>query len=445
MFKVYTIGGYSEVGKNMTAIELGEDIIVFDCGLYMPAVVDLQETTKQPTAHLLNSVGAFPDDSFLEKNKHRVRAFLISHAHLDHVGAVQYIAKKYPEAEIFGTPFTIEVLKTLLEDTKTTLKNKITVINQDASCFIKGRNRKYRAEFISMTHSTLQTSIVALHTDSGIIAYAEDFKLDNTPILGNPPNYKRLKEIAKQGIKLLIVDSLYSSDDYKTPSEKIARALVEEVLLTVDNENRGIFVTTFSSHIARLKSIVEFSRKLNRKVIFVGRSLSKYVNAAKKIKMCPFEKDIELVSYTKQIESALKKVEKDRAKYVVVCTGHQGEPGSVLDRIASGKLQFNFKKGDSVIFSSKVIPIPINMSNRANMEKKLKKYDVRIFDHVHVSGHGGREDIRDLINLLKPKYIIPAHGSLDQISPAIELAREMGYELNKTAFLCQDGSKVVIN
>ena len=405
----------------------------------------MQESTRQPTPQLIKSCGGLPDDKFLEKNKHKVRAFLIAHAHLDHVGAVHYIAHKYPQAEIFGTPFTIEVLKTLMKDSNMTLRNKIKPINPDSSCMIKGKSKKYQADFINITHSTIQSTMIGLHTDEGIIVYANDFKLDNTPTLGKPPNYAKMRELAKKGIKVLIVDSLYSKDERKTHSEKIAKAMVEEVMLTIDHHNHGVIVTTFSSHIARLNSIVEFSKKLNRKVVFVGRSLAKYVNAAKKVNMCPFDKDIQLVSYSNQLKSKLKLIDKNREQYVLVCTGHQAEPGSILDRLVSGnELPFKFKPQDSVIFSSSVIPVPVNISARANMDKKLKQKDVRIFNDVHCSGHGGREDIRDLINILKPKHIIPSHGGLDKTTPAMELMKEMGYKMGQTAHLCENGSIVEV-
>jgi ribonuclease J len=444
MFKIHTISGYNEVGKNMTAVEFKDDIIVFDCGFFIPALVDLQDEIRQPTFEMYKDAGAFPDYDFLEKNKEKVRAFLITHAHLDHVGAIPYIASKFPDAEIYGTPFTIEVLRSLMADSKIFLRNKIQIVNPDNSVFIKGKSQKYKADFINITHSTIQSSIIALHSQDGAIVYANDFKLDNSPVIGKPPSYKKMLEVGKGGVKVLIVDSLYSKDERKTHSEKIARAMVEEVMLTIDHRNKGIIISTFSSHIARLKSIVDFSKRLNRKVIFVGRSLNKYVAAAKKVNECPFQNDVEIASYTKQVESKLKRVDKDRENYVLVCTGHQAEPGSVLDRIVSGKLPFQFKPQDSVIFSSSVIPAPVNVANRANMDKKLRNKDVRIFDNVHVSGHGGREDLRDLINIFKPENVIPSHGGLDKTTPAMGLFKEMGYQYGKNAHLCQDGQIVEI-
>jgi len=181
-----------------------------------------------------------------------------------------------------------------------------------------------------------------------------------------------------------------------------------------------------------LKSIVDCAKELGRKPVFIGRSLGKYVNAAIRTKLCPFAKEIIIVSYRKQIASILKKISANRDKYLVVCTGHQGEPGSVLDRLSREELPFNFQPRDHLIFSSKVIPAEINIANRAQLDKRFKQKGVRIFDQVHVSGHAAREDLRDMITMLNPQHIIPAHGDLAKLTPMAELAGEMGYKLGKT-------------
>ena len=201
----------------------------------------------------------------------------------------------------------------------------------------------------------------------------------------------------------------------------------------------SIFVATFSSHIARIKSIVDYAKKLNRKVYVIGRSMNKYISAAKEAKMCPFKNNIQIGSYKSQVESILKKVSKNRKNSLVICTGHQGEPGSILDRLSRKKLPFSFNYNDNIIFSSKTIPVPANIANKENMDKRLRKSGVRIFDEVHVSGHGGKEDLRDLLLIVKPKNIIPSHGSIQQLTPMIELAREMGYKAGKECHLMQDG------
>ena len=174
----------------------------------------------------------------------------------------------------------------------------------------------------------------------------------------------------------------------------------------------------------------------------MGRSMKKYVSAAIDVGMCPFQKDIQLISYKRQVDSVLRKVEKDRKNSLVVCTGHQGEPGSIMDRLSRNKLPFNFRSGDNVIFSSKTIPSSINVANKDQLDKRLHRAGVRIFDNIHVSGHAGREDLRDLISMLNPEHIIPAHGSLMQLTPMIELAKEMGYKSGKDCHLMQNGQKI---
>jgi len=423
----------------MTAVDLGEDVILFDCGLFLPPIVELEEAEKVYTEKKLRGIKAIPDDLMLDKLglRDKVRAIIPSHAHLDHIGAIPFMAHRY-NAEVIGTPFTIEVLKSILSDEKINLMNKLKVVQPNSFCYVQGKQKKYRVDFVNITHSTIQCSLVALHTPEGIVLYANDFKLDNTPIMGQKPNYDLLKKLGEEGIKVLIVDSLYSGDARKTASEKVARTLLEEVLFTTRNENAGLIVTTFSSHIARLKSITEFGKKLNRKIVFLGRSLNKYVTSATKVDMCPFRKDVEIATYRKQLERKLKQIDKRRSEYMVVCTGHQGEPGSILDRLGRNKLPFKFNKEDNIVFSSSIIPAETNIKNRERLDLKLRKRGARLFNNVHVSGHGGREDLRDFLNLINPEHIIPSHGSHEKIAPMIDLAKELGYK-PKNLHLMNDG------
>jgi len=443
--KIHTIGGYNEVGKNMTIIELADDAIILDSGFFMPAIVEMQEQEQQQSysEKKLRANSALPDDILVQRLglRNKVRAILLGHAHLDHIGAIPYTSYRY-DAPVVGTPFTIAVLKRIMDDEKIKIPNKIAPVNPNSSFTIKGKKRSYQAEFINTTHSTIQTSMVAIHTPEGVVLYANDFKLDNTPVMGLPPNYKALQSIAKEGVKVLIVDSLYSGENKKTPSEKVARALVEEVLLTIKNEKHAIFVSTFSSHIARIKSIVDFSKKLGRDVYVLGRSMNKYLSAANEVGMCPFRRDIQIGSYKRQVETILKKVQKNREKSLVICTGHQGEPGSILDRLSRKMLPFEFTQNDNVVFSSKTIPVPVNIANKENLDKKLRKSGARLFNDVHVSGHGGREDLRDLVSVVNPENIIPSHGSTQQLTPMIELAREMGFKSGKECHLMQDGQSL---
>ncbi len=442
--KIYAIGGYSEIGKNMTALEINDDFFIFDAGLFLPPIVELEEKENRSDGNLLRNIKALPDDTVLtEEMKKKVRAILIGHAHLDHVGAVPYIAPAY-NAGIYGTPYTIAVLKKILENEQARLSNGLHSMPSGSHFFIQGKNQKYKVDFVTITHSTIQTVMIALHTNSGIFLYANDFKFDNTPILGAGPDWNKLRELGRAGVKALVVESLYADDERKTPSEKVARALLEDVLLTTNNRNSLIIVSTFSSHIARLKSIVDFGRKLKRRIIFAGRSLEKYVSAAIEVKMCPFQHSIQIAKYKNQVNSIFKKINNHKKEYLIVCTGHQGEPNSVLDKISRDKTPLQLGHNDHVVFSSKVIPAEVNIANRANLDKRLKARGVRIFDNVHVSGHAGREDLRDFIDLVKPEHIIPAHGDIKKLSALAELAGEMGYKLGKNCHILQNGQSVVV-
>lgn len=448
--EVCTIGGFEQVGKNMTAVKVKDDVIIFDAGIYLPAIIEIQE--EETHEHIYNEkdlrrIGALPDDLVLDKYgwTNKVRAIIIGHAHLDHLGALPYLAHRYPQAEIIATPFTMAVLDGILEGEKIVLKNRKRIVKEDSTYVLNGASGPIKMEFIHTTHSTLQCVFVAMHTSEGTFFYALDFKLDNYPVIGDPPRYNKLRELGRKGVDILVIDSLYSGTERKTPSERIARNLVEDAMSSVRDRKAAMIVTTFSSHISRLKSIVDFGKKTGRQIVFIGRSLNKYVTAAIKVGQCPFKRDIMMMKFRKQVDSFLKKVEKDRGRYLVVCTGHQAEPGSILDRMVKDETPLKLREGDNIIFCSSVIPDPVNINARDRMDKKLRKKGVRIQTDVHVSGHGGREDMRDLINILKPKHVIPAHGSLQQETPLIELAGELGYKFGETSHLSPNGKVLRFN
>lgn len=442
MINVCSIGSYSEVGKNMTAVRVGNETIILDIGFYLPALIDFEEgggDRKTLNRETLIKIGAIPDDNVINEWADSVKAIVLSHAHLDHIGAVPMLAPKY-NAPVIGTPYTIEVLKTMMADDKLTIKNKIKVMNINSKMQV---SENISIELINVTHSTLQTAMIAIHTKEGTILYANDFKFDNHPIVGKKTNIKRLKELGNENVKLLIVNSMYSNSDQKTPSEKVAREMLKDVLLGTENSENIIFATTFASHIARLSSLVSLGNMLNRKVIMLGRSMQKYIKAAEKLNLVKFTGKAEIIGYANKIKKKLKQIEKtDRSKYMIICTGGQGEPSSVLNKIITNKIPFEFVGGDHVIFSNRIIPALPNQNNRRLMEENLKKKNVRIFKDLHVSGHASREDIRDLITMVKPQHIIPVHGYPDMFKGLTELCSDMGYDIAKKVHIMQDGFKI---
>jgi len=427
MIEIRAVGGYNEIGRNMTAIKVGEDVVILDMGIHLEnyirytddediLIVNLDEMTKQD---------AIPDISLIKDWKDKIKVIIPTHAHLDHIGAVPFLANNF-KAPLLCTPFTAEVIRNTIKEEKIKMKNKIEVLNTNAIYHISDN---LKIEFINTTHSVPHCVMVALHTKQGVILYANDFKFDLHPTIGEKPNFKRLEELGKKGIFGLIVESTYAKDRGRTPSESVAKEKLRDVLLGTDTRNKAVIVTTFSSHIARLKSIVEFGRKMNRKIVFLGRSLAKYTAAAENVGLVNFTKEVEIAKYSNQIKRMLKRIMKDgKEKYLMVVTGHQGEPKATLAKMTKGIFKFMFEPEDLVVFSCKVIPTPTNENNREMLENELKDFNVRIFKNIHVSGHAAGEDIKDFIKIVKPKHIIPAHGSTDMTKALADLATDIGYK-----------------
>lgn len=216
-------------------------------------------------------------------------------------------------------------------------------------------------------------------------------------------------------------------------------------MVGTNSKGKAVIITTFSSHLARLKSIISFGKKMNRKIVFLGRSLAKYVQAAESIGLVNFSKDVEIVKYGGQIKKKLEYIErKGKEKYLLVVTGHQGEKKATLSKIARKKLPFRFGKEDHIIFSCTVIPSKVNIENRRKLEEQLKHYHVRIFKDIHQSGHASREDLRDLINLVKAKHIVPAHGEAKMKNALASLAVEKGYKLRKTVHIIHNKDRLFL-
>jgi ribonuclease J len=405
-----------------------DEAVLLDLGLHMDNYIAYTEereelaSEKDVSPEAMIRVNAVPNINHIRDLWPKVKAICISHAHLDHVGAVPFISNKF-KADIHGTKYTIEVLKAMVSNEKVSLRNNLVAHPVNSKFKV---SNKITIEFINVTHSVPQTVIIAVHTPYGVLVYANDFKLDNAPTLGDKPNMKRLQELGQQGVKVLIVDSLYADTPMKTPSESIAKEMLKDVLLGVNSKGKAVIVTTFSSHIARLRSIAELARKLKRRPVFIGRSLDKYVSAAKRAGIIDLEKYGEHIKYGGKVKKFFKKV-KHPEKTLFIVTGHQGEPRAVLSRMVYQNL-YHFNEEDHVIFSCSVIPVENNKINREKLDKALKEKRVRLFTDVHVSGHAFREDLRDLIHVLKPKNIIPTHGTVKKLEAMRELCTEMGYK-----------------
>ncbi len=441
---ICTVGGFNEVGKNMTAIKVDDEVVIIDMGLYLDPYIKYTKNDDfelEITASKLQKIGAIPDIKPIKDWVRKVVAIVPTHAHLDHVGAIPFLAKRF-DAPIICTPYTAEIIRTICRDEKISLSNELKVLNPNSKIKLSDN---IMVEFINITHSTPQTVMVLVHTPYGKVLYCNDFKFDNRPVLGKKPNYDRLKRLKDEDVVCLVVDGTRAQQSQKTPSEQVAKEMLRDVMLGTESEGKGIIVTTFSSHLARLQSIIEFGKKLHRKIVFLGRSLSKYVAAGEKIGIINFTQDVELIKYKKKIAKKLKQVARDPSKYLVVCTGHQGEEKSVLSRIANNEFDFRLGRDDEIIFSCTVIPTPLNRANREMLESTLKSYGCRIFKDIHVSGHAAREDLRDLINMVEPQHIIPAHGDMNKATALAELCTEMGYKVGEDVHIMRNGQMITFD
>lgn len=403
---ICTIGGFTKTEGNSVAIKVDDEVVILDMGLSMENYIRFQEDREDiqiKTYQDLLKVDALPDYGYIDDWKDQVKAIVCSHGHLDHIGAIPFAGPLFPNAPIISAPYSIEILKSIIKDEHIQLPNKLISLNLGSSYKISD---KITVELINMTHSIAHAAIVVIHTPYGKVMYANDFKLDRQPVLGKKPNFARLQQLGDKGVTLLIMNCLYAHSHTKCPSESVAKEMLKDVMLGVNSEGKAMIVTTFSSHLARLKSIIELGKRLNRKIIFLGRSLDKYVKAAERINLINFTSEIKIHRHRDKVQKILKRIEKEgRDKYLIVCTGHQGEPKAILSRISRGELDFKFKPGDLVIFSCQIIPVEINKENRDKLERSLKVRNIRIFKDVHVSVLPDTEVVINDCNGMKIKEI----------------------------------------
>ncbi len=436
--EICTVSGYSEFGKNMTAVRYGNEAVIIDMGIhpenYIRFTEDEEDLAKVNAVSLIRAK-AIPDASPISGWKHMVKAIVMGHAHLDHCGAVPYLAAAY-DAPVVCTPFTAEVIKTMIKDGNFRFKNRISVMQPNG---VKKISASMKVELINATHSTPQSSMVAVHTPDGIVLYASDFKLDSTPLLGKPTNVKRLKELANENVIALIMEATYGGKPGRTPSEAVARDMLRDALQKADTKKNSIIVTTFSSHIARLKSIVELSQRHGRKVVFLGRSMAKYINAAENAGIVKFSDRADIVKYGSRIDSKLREIGRHgKQRYLIVATGHQGEPKSVLSRLITKSF---LDPKDYIIFSCRTIPTPTNIANRERLEKELSRLGIHVLTDVHQSGHGAQDELKELIGMVKPKQVIACHGDASSKIALKEVLGKLGYDASRV-HIPMDGDRI---
>lgn len=422
MFKLFAIGGYSHIGRNMTAISYKGKIIILDIGLDLEEYIKATEDDEDCSVYELQNFLALPDDDVLNGYEDDVIAIVSTHAHLDHIGGIPFLASKYKNAKIIVTPFSNAVLKRLYENHEFPVKNEIFVLNNNSNMNI---DNDIKIDFVNITHSTPDSVMISLYMGEKKILYANDFKFDENPNLGNVSNIEKLEKL--KGVDLLIMDSLYSDRKGFTAGESDAKQELEEVLEKNITTSNKVIITTFSSHIPRLKTIQELAKKYNRRIMFLGRSMERYIEAAREANIIDVLKGNEIVKYSSKIKRVLKKRKDELHNFIIVCSGHQAEPNAALTKIVKNKY-IDFNNKDVIVFSSSIIPSGDNQVNRDALEKEIRQTGAKVFSDVHVSGHASREDHKKLLDLVKPKIVIPIHADIERSQMMKELVLKEGFE-----------------
>ena len=441
--EVIAVGGYNEVGRNMTAVRVGKEIVIFDIGLYLDPIAG-DNNIDMENMHSLDLIkmGAIPDDTVMNSVEGIVKAIVCTHGHLDHIGAIQKLAHRY-NCPIISTPYTNELIKQQIES-----ERKFTVLNKTFALKAGGKytiSQNLTLEFVRVQHSIIDSVIAVLHTPAGAVVYANDFKFDMTPVIGEAPDVARLRAIGKQGVKLLIVESINMDDRGYAPSEQVARLRVRDAIMRCEDDKNAVIVSTFASQIARIKTITECAREIDRIPVLLGRSMERYNTTAEILKQVAFPQGTSIYGNRKTTDRLLRRVAKEgREKFLLIATGHQGEPGSMLSRLALGDTPYRIEKGDKIMFSANIIPNPINFAQRANVDRLLVKQGARLFDGLHVSGHAYYQDHYDLLSMLNPEHIVPSHGPFNMKGGYVSLASEFGYVLNKDVHILQNGDRLVL-
>lgn len=417
---IYALGGMNEIGKNMYAIEYANDIILIDCG------------NKFPDESLLGIDLIVPDVSYLVDNKDKVRALIVTHGHEDHIGGIPYLLKKL-NVPIYATRFTLGLIELKLKEHKLLADTELTEITAASMLnFIK-----IEVSFFRVTHSIPDCLGIVFKTPEGTIVHTGDFKFDLTPATKEHADLHRIAEIGKKGVLLLLSESTNAERPGSTPSEQMVGKHVEEAFIRAE---RKVILSTFASNVSRLQQVVEAARKTDRKLALLGRSMVNVVEVAMERGYLEIPEGM-LIDQNQINELPPEKV-------AILCTGSQGEPGAALSRLSTGNFRgVEILAEDTVIFAAG--PIPGNERNVTKIVDNLYTIGAKVIygsgstSGMHVSGHGYQEDLKWMLTLLKPKYLIPVHGEYRMLHQHRLLAEAVGVEPGNT-FIMNNGDVVDI-
>ena len=401
--KVVFLGGVGEIGKNMTAFEYGDEIIIVDAGLAFP-------TADMPGVDLV-----IPDFTYLRQNKEKIKALILTHGHEDHIGAVPYLLQEF-KIPVYGTRLTLGMVEHKLLERNVTDAELIPISNK--SVVKLGR---FVCEFVHVSHSVAGSVAVSITTPMGIVFATGDFKIDYTPLGGEIMDLNRIAEIGRKGVLLLLSESTNVEREGYTMSEAVVAQSLDRIFL--EAQDRRIILATFASNVDRLQQIFDIATKYRRKVAISGRSMLNNIEIAKKVGAINYNEKI-LVDIDKIGEVADKNL-------LILSTGTQGEPMSALTRMSTGGFsKVKIGANDTIIISGS--PIPGNEKDVYSVINNLYRLGAQvIYDKIaaiHVSGHACREELKLIHTLLKPKFFIPVHGEYRHLKQHADLAHMLGMD-----------------
>ena len=402
ILRIIPIGGLGEVGKNMTLYEYGNDILIVDSGIMFPE------------NDMLGIDYIIPDfEDYLKDKRNRVRGIIFTHGHEDHIGAIQHLLEMV-NAPIYATRLTLGLVEVKLN--RHGLKGKADIRTVKAGD--KVQIGPFNVDFFHVCHSIPDGVGLGIDTPAGLVVHTGDYKFDHTPVDNWPTDYAKLAEFAQRGVSVLLADSTNATDPGWTPSERTIDGGLDEVFKSAKGR---ILVATFASLISRMQQVANAAERHGRKIAFTGRSMVDNMNMARELGYVDFPERL-VISLEKSLSMPDNQV-------VLMCTGSQGEPRSIMGRLANGTNRlFDVREGDTIVLSSHPIPGNEEPVYRTINQLFRRGADV-IYESiapVHVSGHASQEEIKLLLHLVRPKYLVPIHGELRMLKQHAKLAQEVG-------------------
>ena len=402
------LGGSGEIGMNLNLYAYGNEEnqkwIIVDMGVTFA-------DDSVPGVDLI-----YPDAGFIIDKKDDLLGIVLTHAHEDHIGSISHIWPKL-KCEIYATPFTAVLIQEKFKEKKIDITNYLKIVELNSQIKLG----PFEIDFVTLTHSILEPNGLSITTPEGVILHTGDWKVDPNPLIGNKVDEKKLRSIGEKGVIAMICDSTNVFSPGRAGSEKEVR---ESLLKIISNQKKRVLVTSFASNVARMESIFYIAKQTKRNISLVGRSMHRIYTACKQ---CGYLKNV-----VEPVDPRdANKISKDRI--IFLCTGSQGEPMGALNRIANDiHPDVNIESGDTVIFSSKIIPG--NEKKLYALQNSIVKRDIEVITEenafVHVSGHANREDLKDMYQWVKPRCVIPVHGEHRHIKEHISFAKEMQIPFN---------------